>query len=124
MVVRNVDDMTVGHPLEVIPAKVWQNTDRNLLVLQVDRSYAEEYLSDITFDLYLTIRCNLIADDQGNPVDGDLLARRQSDGTFEGTPPTGNGTPGGAFESWIRVSPGKKYYTSRRKETQDYDQSA
>jgi hypothetical protein len=120
MVVRHVDNVNIGHPLEVIPAKVWQSTDRTELVLQIDRSFADEYLSDITFDLYLTIRCNLIADDRGNPVDGNLLARRQSDVTFEATPPTGDGIPGGTFESWIRVRPGRQYNKPRDKEPQDY----
>jgi hypothetical protein len=108
VIVRNVDDLSNGHPFEVIPARAWQSDDRTRIFLQIDPSYAEEHLSGIAFDLYLTVRCNLIVDEKGIPVDGDLLARRQIDGTYEGTAPTGDGIPGGTFESWIRVRPGRQ----------------
>jgi hypothetical protein len=37
-------------------------------------------------------------------VDGDLVARLQHDGTvYVVDAPTGNGVPGGLFESWVRV---------------------
>jgi hypothetical protein len=118
--VRHVENVTTGHPLEILPAKVWQSTDRTTLFLQIERSFVEDYLSEGTFDLYLTIRCNLIADDRGNPVDGNLLARLQTDGTFEATPPTGDGVPGGTFESWIRVRQGRQYSKPRDQDSQTY----
>ena len=44
--------------------------------------------------VYVTLKCNYILDCDGNPVDGDFLAARL---------PTGDGRPGGTFESWFYV---------------------
>jgi hypothetical protein len=44
--------------------------------------------------VYVTLKCNYILDCDGNPVDGDYLGARL---------PTGDGRPGGTFESWFRV---------------------
>jgi hypothetical protein len=73
--------------------------------LQIDRSWAERELHDVGFDVYLTLRCGLIVDDQGRAVDGDLLARVMEDDKYLVGPPTGNGVPGGTLESWITVRP-------------------
>jgi hypothetical protein len=89
--------------MEVAPAKVWPSSDRTQFYLQIDPAYAQRCLAVGHFDLYLTLRCNVIVDDYGTPVDGSLLARRQSDGSVLVAPPTGDGIPGGLFESWIRV---------------------
>lgn len=45
--------------------------------------------------VYVTLKCNFILDCHKNPVDGDHLGGRL---------PSGNGTPGGVFESWFYVS--------------------
>jgi hypothetical protein len=92
-------------PLELAPARVWVSTDRRRCHLQIDRSWAERELDNIRFDVYLTLRCSLILDDNGRPVDGDLLARLVEDDKYLVAPPTGNGLAGGSLESWICVRP-------------------
>jgi hypothetical protein len=44
--------------------------------------------------VYVTLKCDFVLDCHGNPVDGDFL---------RGLLPTGDGVPGGVFESWFRV---------------------
>lgn len=44
--------------------------------------------------VYVTIKCDFILDCHDNPVDGNFL---------RGVMPTGDGVPGGVFESWFRV---------------------
>jgi hypothetical protein len=105
VVVRHTDKASEGGYLEVVPATVRASPDRTKFYLQIDPAYAERCLHGIAFDLYLTLRCNVIVDERGLPVDGNLLARLQSDGTYLAAPPTGDGMPGGTFESWIRVRP-------------------
>jgi hypothetical protein len=46
--------------------------------------------------VYVTLKCDFILDCHENPVDGDHLRGRL---------PSGNGVPGGVFESWFRVVP-------------------
>jgi hypothetical protein len=89
-------------PLEIAPSRVWAGEHRRSFYLQIDRNYAERDLVGTRFDVYLTLRCGLILDEQGRPVDGDLVARLNQNAYVIG-PPSGNGVPGGNFESWIRV---------------------
>jgi len=93
-----------GGPMWVPPSLVWASPDRTRFYLQIDREYVERELEGHSFDVNLTLRCNLILDEHGRAVDGDLMARWQ-DGTYLVAPPTGNGLPGGTLESWIRVRP-------------------
>jgi hypothetical protein len=44
--------------------------------------------------VYVTLKCDFILDCHGNPVDGNHLRGRL---------PSGDGIPGGSFESWFRV---------------------
>ncbi|HEY0606883.1 MAG TPA: hypothetical protein VGD58_28445 [Herpetosiphonaceae bacterium] len=44
---------------------------------------------------YITLKCNFILDCHDNPIDGDFLC---------GELPTGDGRPGGTFESWFIVT--------------------
>jgi hypothetical protein len=92
-------------PLELAPARAWTSDDRTRLFLQIDRSWAERELDNTRFDVYLTLRCSLIIDDNGRAVDGELLARLVEDDKYLVAPPTGNGMPGGTLESWILVRP-------------------
>jgi hypothetical protein len=103
IVVRHADKASEGGYLEVVPATVRASMDRTKFYLQIDPAYAERCLNGTTFELYLMLRCNVIVDERGIPVDGNLLARLQSDGTYLAAPPTGDSIPGGTFESWIRV---------------------
>jgi hypothetical protein len=90
--------------LEIAPSRVWSNNEGTSYYLQIDRAYAERELRNTWFDVYLTLRCNLVVDTQGRPVDGELLARLQEN-DYVVSPPTGDGMPGGTLESWIRVRP-------------------
>jgi hypothetical protein len=93
-----------GKP-EVVPAKVTLSNSRKRAYLYIDPAYAHRWLHNARFDLYLILRCNLIVDELGRAVDGELMARLDDDGKYLAAPPTGDGTPGGLFESWIRVRP-------------------
>jgi hypothetical protein len=91
---------------EVPPSKVrWvdEKDGRTHIYLDIDPKYAHQYLHRTRFDLFIVLRCNLIIDHCGYPVDGDLLAHFTDGGKYQEKFPTGNGTPGGLFESWIRV---------------------
>ena len=44
--------------------------------------------------VYISLKCDFILDCRGNPVDGNHL---------RGHLPTGDGVPGGTFDSWFRV---------------------
>lgn len=46
-------------------------------------------------DFFITLKCDLILDVNGRAVDGNHLG---------GTLPTGDGVPGGTFETWFRVN--------------------
>jgi hypothetical protein len=89
---------------EVAPARPWYSSDTTTAYLSIDPGYADECLQAVQFDLYLTLRCNLILDMNGCPVDGELRARWENNGVTV-KPPTGNGMPGGTLESWIHVKP-------------------
>lgn len=58
-----------------------------------DRKQYDRY-SILGSVVYVTLKCDFILDCHGNPVDGNFL---------RGVMPTGNGVPGGVFESWFRV---------------------
>jgi hypothetical protein len=105
VVVKHTEKGRRGGILEVVPAMVWARSDEfgTKFYLHIERGYAEHCLCGISFDLYITLRCDVIVDARGCPVDGDLLAHTQSDGTYVVAPPTGDGIPGGTFESWIHV---------------------
>lgn len=104
LIVRHRGLGPVG-PLEVAPSRVWSSQDGRRCYLQIDRSWAQRELDETGFDVYLSLRCSLILDDKGRPVDGDLLARLVDDDKYLVEAPTGNGLPGGTLESWICVRP-------------------
>jgi hypothetical protein len=56
-----------------------------------------EYINNT---IQVTIRCDFLLDCNDNPVDGDHLRGRL---------PTGNGVPGGVFESWFRLITDEEY---------------
>jgi hypothetical protein len=111
IVVRHPHDRTkAGSFMEVVPATVSTSTDtpgnlsRTKAYLHLDRGFVERCLRHVAFDLYITVRCNFIVDAEGNPVDGNFLARSRNGSTVV-HPPTGDGIKGGTFESWIHVQP-------------------
>ena len=104
--VRYIDRYSGGQ-MEVAPAEVKLSNDHRKALLQIDRGYAERRLMGTRFDLFLKLRCNHVVDDNGLAVDGELLARIDSDGNYV-VAPTGDGVAGGLFESWIRVYTGSR----------------
>jgi hypothetical protein len=101
--VRYVENIHGAGQPETVPATVHLNSTRTRVHLRINHHYARNRLDRIRFDLYLLLRCNLIIDDHGHPVDGDFLASLDSDGEYVAALPTGDGIAGGLFESWIRV---------------------
>jgi hypothetical protein len=102
IIVHHGEERHEGGYMEVAPAKVWASTDRQTFYLKIDPGYAEHCLRRGSFDVFVTLRCNVLIDDRGLVVDGNLLARLNGDDVIVG-PPTGDGIPGGTFESWFRV---------------------
>lgn len=74
--------MYIDRPPHLLP-------DRRTAVFDVLNP--KQYLNQT---IYVTLRCDFILDCRGNPVDGNHL---------RGQCPTGDGIPGGTFESWFRV---------------------
>jgi hypothetical protein len=93
-----------GHHIEIVPARI--HVDHRRCSLEIETEYANQHLRDRDFDLYLTLKCDVIVDEDGFAVDGNLLARLVEEEGFRKyivTTPTGDGVPGGLFESWIKV---------------------
>lgn len=91
--------------LHIAPARVVRSEDGHRCTLHIDHEFARNHLHDHSFDLYISLRCDKVIDERGLAVDGDLLATRleEEDRDYVIKHPTGNGIPGGLFESWIRV---------------------
>ena len=88
--------------METAPAKVSLTGDGLTGWLRIDPAYAQNRLNGKNFDVFIRLRCDVIVDKRGHPVDGNLLARLNED-TYAVDAPTGDGIPGGLFESWIQV---------------------
>ena len=65
-------------------------------VFTIDPDYLEGRDNIAGNVVYVTLKCDFILDCHDNPVDGDHLGGRL---------PSGDGVPGGIFESWFRVMP-------------------
>lgn len=64
-------------------------------VFKIEKNYIAETRNSIVDNtVYVTLKCNFILDCHHNPVDGDYLC---------GLLPSGDGVPGGTFESWFCV---------------------
>ncbi|MFN9431202.1 MAG: hypothetical protein ACK6DX_13780 [Acidobacteriota bacterium] len=87
----------------VVPAEVKLSEDRRTVRVEMDRQYAKQFLDRHRFDLYIKVYCDKLIDENGDVVDGNLLARRMDGDAYVVAAPTGNGAPGGIFDSWIRV---------------------
>jgi len=71
--------------------------DRRTAVFQLEDprpSPGGQYRYLIGHTVYVTIKCEFLLDCNGQAVDGNHIGGRR---------PTGNGTPGGTFESWFTV---------------------
>jgi hypothetical protein len=105
MVVREPAEPREMRHVEYAPARVMRSEDGLRCILQIDPEYARRHLQDHDFDLFITLKCDKVVDDRGLPVDGVLRARMvgEEDRDYHVAPPTGRGSGGGTFESWIRV---------------------
>jgi hypothetical protein len=105
LVVRDSGENHEGRRVEVAPARVHHSEDGCRCVLHIDADYARRHLHEHQFDMFISLRCDKVIDEHGMPVDGDLFASvlAGDDDDYVLKYPTGNGVPGGLFESWIRV---------------------
>jgi hypothetical protein len=108
-VVYRSQDPSEPRKMEVAPAKVDRGAGATTktCALRIDPTYAKRYLDGNDFDLYITLRCDVITGLHGLAVDGNLLARHEDEDVYRVDPPTGDGIPGGEFVSWIRVRSGR-----------------
>jgi hypothetical protein len=89
---------------EIAPARVTLSEEGRRCTLHIGFEYARHHLQDQNFDVIITLQCDKVIDARGVPVDGNLLAElREGEEEYMLRYPTGNGIPGGLFESWIRV---------------------
>jgi hypothetical protein len=89
---------------EIAPARVNLSEDGRRCTLHIEIEYARHHLQEQNFDVIITLQCDKVLDEEGVPVDGNLLAGfREGGEEYMLRYPTGNGIPGGLFESWIRV---------------------
>jgi len=65
--------------------------------------FANAHCEPVT--VHLALNCGFLMDQCGRAVDGDHV-RRPGDGA-KGNLPTGDGVPGGTFESWFTLAHGK-----------------
>jgi hypothetical protein len=103
LIVRQPGAPDEAQRLEIAPAHVDILSPTHIR-LSINEHYARRHLDLHDFDLFLTLKCDVIVDHHGNAVDGNLLGRLMHDGStyFVGAP-TGDKVAGGQFESWIRV---------------------
>jgi len=112
MIVRDSPEGHEGRRVEIAPARIHRSEDGQRCTLHIDHDYARHHLHECNFDVLITLRCDKVIDERGIPVDGDLLATLVEDQDDQDRDyilryPTGNGVPGGLFESWIRVRKGR-----------------
>ena len=91
----------IQNTLEFLPSEYDPTVEDDCVaVFTIDPDYVErrrrgrERRSIAGTVVFVTLKCDFILDCHNNPVDGDFLRARF---------PTGNGVPGGVFESWFRV---------------------
>jgi hypothetical protein len=91
--------------MEIAPARLARSEDGCRCTLHIHPEYAWQHLRERNFDVFLTLRCDKVIDERGLAVDGNLLAElREDEGLdYRLRNPSGDGRPGGTFESWIRV---------------------
>jgi hypothetical protein len=94
LVVFKPENESEPRQMQVAPARVEREDDETGWArLCIDPGYARRHLEGRDFDLFLTVRCDVIHDRHGHAVDGNFL----------GHLPTGDNIQGGMFESWLRI---------------------
>jgi hypothetical protein len=109
MVVYRPESPSDPRLMEIAPALIDKDPDETAWCrLRIDPTYARHRLDGRNFDLYITLRCNVITGKNGLPVDGNFLAVGDPGAGYQMKFPTGDNIAGGTFESWIRVRPRAK----------------
>ncbi len=104
LIVFRPRDHSRPHTMEIAPGRIETSPDEtDWCRLWIDPSYAKRSLDEADFDVYVTLRCNVITGKHGLAVDGNLLAVKPHDSPYHVKFPTGDHTPGGTFESWFSV---------------------
>jgi hypothetical protein len=94
LVVFKPENTSEPRLMQIAPARVDREADETTWArLHIDHAYARRHLEGRDFDLFLTLKCDVIRDRHGHAVDGNFL----------GHLPTGDNIQGGTFESWVRV---------------------
>jgi hypothetical protein len=95
LVVFRTENMSEPKQMQIAPAHIEKHEpETKWCKLRIDNAYAKRHLENRSFDLFLTLRCDVITDLQGRAVDGNFIGHHL---------PTGDHIQGGTFESWIRV---------------------
>src|SRR5216683_2313922 len=97
MIVREPTEQHEHRRVEFAPSRVTRSEDGLRCTLHIDPEYARRHCHEHEFDLYITLKCDKVVDEHGQPVDGSLHARllRDEDRDYLVTAPTGDGIPGG-----------------------------
>lgn len=97
LIVFRPESMSEPKHMQMAPAHVEKEHDEtDWCRLHIDHGFARRHLDGRNFDLYLTLKCDVITDLHGHAVDGNYIGHRL---------PTGDNIQGGNFESWVRVRP-------------------
>jgi hypothetical protein len=97
LVVFRPDNGSEPRPMQIAPARVeHEHDDTTWARLVIDPGYARRHLDGRSFDLFISLKCDVIRDEHGRAVDGNFIGHHF---------PTGDNIQGGNFESWVRVRP-------------------
>jgi hypothetical protein len=110
LVIYRPDSLAEPRHMEIAPAHIEteEHESTEWCRLRIDFNYARKHLDGRNFDLFLTLKCNVITGKNGLAVDGNFLATREHDDVYRMVFPSGDNIAGGTFESWIRVRPRPK----------------
>ncbi len=81
--------------IKTLPGRAILLEDRRTAVFAFADNFFDNVDNLVDQHIEVNLKCDLILNHEGNPVDGNHL---------RGQLPTGNGQPGGDFFSWFRVS--------------------
>lgn len=81
---------------EFLSGTVTLEEDQRVAVFTIEPNFLQVGRSIGDHDVFIRLKCDFLMDCHGNPVDGNHLRGRL---------PSGNGVPGGLFESWFHILP-------------------
>lgn len=95
IIVFHPEDASQSRLMEIAPAEIHTKSgETEWCTLSINKHYANNKLEGKSFDLYIALKCDFITDINGVAVDGNFVKANFN---------TGDGAPGGTFESWIKV---------------------